>query len=169
MAARRLAELNPATYSSVEALGLCVIDAGTESQIADLAGIYKGLGKRTFALCDKQADSAKAAMETTVELLFMHGEKGIETIVGGRQSATKRLRNLLVTICQMNAERYVGDSKLHEMVTIAMEENWDVCSAHMEHITGAIGVVIADGSAAGEFYAPGVELAAMCTCTSMLR
>jgi putative ATP-dependent endonuclease of OLD family len=45
VAARRLSELNPATYASLEALGICIIDAGTESQIADLAGLYKGLGK----------------------------------------------------------------------------------------------------------------------------
>ena len=36
------------------------------------------------------------------------------------------------TIHRMNSERYVGDSKLHEMVAIAMEEDWDVCVAHME-------------------------------------
>jgi putative ATP-dependent endonuclease of the OLD family len=81
VAARRLAELNPATYASVEALGVCVIDAGTETQIADLAGLYKGLGKRTFALCDKQSDAAKAAIEARVERLFMHEEKGFENLV----------------------------------------------------------------------------------------
>ena len=32
----------------------------------------------------------------------------------------------------MNTERYVGNSKLHEMVAIAMEEDWDVCVAHIE-------------------------------------
>lgn len=97
VAARRLAELNPATYSSVEALGVCVIDAGTESQIADLAGIYKGLGKRTFALCDKQADAAKAAIEATVELLFMHSEKGIENLIlkNTTQAALQRFAGLL--------------------------------------------------------------------------
>lgn len=81
VAARRLAELNPAVYSSVEALGVCVIDAGTESQIADLAKLYKGLGKRTFALCDKQTDEAKARIEPHVECLFMHEEKGIEDLI----------------------------------------------------------------------------------------
>jgi hypothetical protein len=45
----------------------------------------------------------------------------------------------------MNTERYVGDSKLHEMVEIAMEEDWDVCVAHIECITGIIGEVIAQG------------------------
>jgi putative ATP-dependent endonuclease of OLD family len=81
VAARRLSELNPATYASIEALGICIIDAGTESQIADLAALYKGLGKRTFGLCDKQTDPAKAAIEAQVERLFMHEEKGIEDLI----------------------------------------------------------------------------------------
>lgn len=80
-AVRRLAELNPAIYSSLEALGLCIIDAGSESQIADLALLYRGLGKRTFAVCDKQTDAAKGAIESQVEHLFMHEEKGIEDLV----------------------------------------------------------------------------------------
>jgi putative ATP-dependent endonuclease of the OLD family len=57
--ARRLSELNPATYSSLEALGVSVIDAGSDSQIADLAQLYKSLGKETFAICDKQTDEKK--------------------------------------------------------------------------------------------------------------
>lgn len=81
VAARRLSELNPATYASLEALGVCIIDAGTETQIADLGALYKSLGKRTFALCDKQTDPAKAAIEAQVERLFMHGEKGIEDLI----------------------------------------------------------------------------------------
>lgn len=79
--ARRLAELNPATYASLEALGVCVIDAGSETQIADLGALYKSLGKRTFALCDEQTDGAKAAIEAQVERLFMHDEKGIEDLI----------------------------------------------------------------------------------------
>jgi putative ATP-dependent endonuclease of OLD family len=81
VAARRLSELNPATYASIEALGICIIDAGTESQIADLAALYRGLGKQTFGLCDKQTDPAKAAIEAQVEWLFMHEEKGIEDLI----------------------------------------------------------------------------------------
>lgn len=97
VAARRLAELNPTTYSSVEALGVCVIDAGTESQIADLAMLYKALGKRTFALCDKQTDEAKTVIEAQVERLFMHGEKGIEDLVlkNTTQAALERFAGTL--------------------------------------------------------------------------
>ncbi|MBU2960011.1 hypothetical protein KO516_04045 [Citreicella sp. C3M06] len=66
VAARRLSELNPATYASVEALGICIIDVGTETQIADLAGLNKGLGKRTFGHCDKQTEPAKVTIEAQV-------------------------------------------------------------------------------------------------------
>jgi putative ATP-dependent endonuclease of the OLD family len=62
-------------------LGICVIDAGTENQIADLGELYKGLGKQTFGLCDKQTDLAKANIEAHVERLFMHDEKGIEDLI----------------------------------------------------------------------------------------
>lgn len=97
VAARRLSELNAATYASIEALGICIIDAGTESQIADLAGLYKGLGKRTFGLCDKQTDPAKAAIEAQVERLFMHEEKGIEDLIlkNTTQEALERFSDAL--------------------------------------------------------------------------
>lgn len=97
VAARRLSELNPVAYASLEALGVCVIDAGTESQIADLASLYKSLGKRTFALCDKQTDPAKAAIEAQVDRLFMHEEKGIEDLIlkNTTQAALERFAEAL--------------------------------------------------------------------------
>jgi hypothetical protein len=73
-----------------------------------------------------------------------------------------------MTIHRMNSERFVGDSKLHEMVEIAMEESWEVCVAHMQTIVEAIGGVIAQGAASGEFDVTDVPLAAMCTCQAML-
>jgi hypothetical protein len=69
----------------------------------------------------------------------------------------------------MNCERYIGDSKLHEMVAIAMEESWEVCVAHMERITHTIAAVIAEGTASGEFETPDVPLAATCATTAMMR
>jgi hypothetical protein len=39
----------------------------------------------------------------------------------------------------------------------------------MERITQTIASVIAEGAATGEFQAPDVPLAAMCTCTAMMR
>lgn len=79
--ARRLAELDSAKYSSLEALGICTIDAGTETQLADLGGLYRGLGKTVYAVCDKQSATDEAAIKAKVDELFMHQETGIEDLV----------------------------------------------------------------------------------------
>jgi AcrR family transcriptional regulator len=94
-------------------------------------------------------DSKKAIHEGVARTLMGGVEDATEAIAAKRGSAASRLRELMTTIHRMNCERYVGDSKLHEMVEIAMEESWEVCVAHMERITHTIGAVIADGAASG--------------------
>src|SRR5882672_8573948 len=115
-------------------------------------------------------DSKKAIHEGVARGLMGGVEDAAQTIATGRGStAASRLRELMTTINRMNTERYVVDSKLHEMVEIAMEESWDVCIAHMERITETIGSVIGEGVATGEFEVSDVPLAAMCACTGMMR
>lgn len=80
-AARRLSELNPETYAPLEALGICTLDAGSETQIADLSKLYRELGKQVYAVCDKQEPDGEAAIKAEVDELFMHGEKGFEALV----------------------------------------------------------------------------------------
>jgi putative ATP-dependent endonuclease of the OLD family len=97
VACRRLAELKPDTYSSLEALGICTVDAGSEGNIPGMAQLYRELGKRTFALCDKQDDVDQIAIEIWVELLLMHEEKGFEDLVlkGTTEAALKRFAKLI--------------------------------------------------------------------------
>src|SRR3954453_1642756 len=114
-------------------------------------------------------DSKKAIHEGVARIMMGEVEDAARAILRGPGSATAWLRELLSTVHRMNSERYVGDSKLHEMVEIAMEESWEVCVVHMERITQTIASVIAQGVAAGEFEATDVPLAAMCTCTAMMR
>ena len=114
-------------------------------------------------------DSKKAIHEGVARTMMGGVEAEARRIMAQPGPAKPRLRELLKTINRMNTERYVGDSKLHEMVAIAMEEDWDVCVAHIQCITGMIGEVIAQGVASGEFEAPDLPLAALCTCTGMIR
>lgn len=94
---RRLAELKSDTYSSLEALGICTIDAGGETNIPDMAKLYRELGKRTFSICDKQDAKNKVLIEAQVELLLMHDEKGFEDIVlkNTTDEALKRFTKLI--------------------------------------------------------------------------
>jgi AcrR family transcriptional regulator len=114
-------------------------------------------------------DSKKAINEGVARGLMGEVEEAAHAIVIRPGPAADRLRELLTTVHRMNSERYVGDSKLHEMVAIAMEESWDVCVAHMLMITSVIGEVIAQGAAAGEFEVADLQTASMCACTAMMR
>jgi len=114
-------------------------------------------------------DSKKSINAGVARRLMGQVEQASQAIVVSRGSAAGRLRKLLTTVHQMNSARYVGDSKMHEMVACAMEENWDVCRAHMEFIIGLIANVIASGVASGEFRVPDAGTAAMCTCAAMVR
>ena len=114
-------------------------------------------------------DSKKAIHEGVARGLMGGVEDAAQAVAAGPGSAASRLRELMTTVHRMNSERYVGDSKLHEMVEVAMEESWEVCVAHMERITQTVGSVIAQGAASGEFEPTDVPLAAMCACTAMMR
>ncbi len=114
-------------------------------------------------------DSKKAIHEGVARSLMGEVEDAARAIVVRTGPAAVRLRELLTTIHRMNSERYVGDSKLHEMVEVAMEESWDVCMAHMQTLTEGIAAVIAQGVASGEFETPDVPTSALCVCTAMVR
>lgn len=94
---RLLSELKPDTYRSLEAMGVCVVDAGSETNIPGMAKLYRELGKRTFAVCDKQEAAHQALIEQEVECLLMHGEKGFEAMVlkGTTENALKRFASTI--------------------------------------------------------------------------
>ena len=114
-------------------------------------------------------DSKKSIHEGVARGMMGGVEEAAQAIAAQAGPAATRLREMMKTVHRMNAERYVGDSKLHEMVEIAMQEDWDVCVAHMECIASTLGLVIAQGAASGEFEAPDLKLASLCACTAMMR
>jgi AcrR family transcriptional regulator len=136
-----------------------------KTTVADIAKVLRMSPANVY----RYFDSKKAIHEGVARTLMGGVEDAAEAIAARHGSAASRLRELMTTIHRMNCERYVGDSKLHEMVEIAMEESWEVCVAHMQRITETIARVIAEGAASGEFEAPDVPLAAMCACTAMMR
>src|SRR5262245_26225207 len=75
-------------------------------------------------------DSKKSINVEVARRLMRQVEGESQAIAKAAGRPPKRLRELLRTIHRMNADRYVGDAKMHEMFAVAMEENWDICRAH---------------------------------------
>jgi AcrR family transcriptional regulator len=136
-----------------------------KTTVADIAKVLRMSPANVYRFFD----SKKAIHQAVARGLMGEVEEAAQAIAARPGPAVGRLRELLSTIHHMNSERYVGDAKLHEMVAIAMEENWDVCNAHIQLIGEIIGAVIGQGVASGEFEVADVSLAATCTCMAMMR
>ncbi|MFC0242088.1 TetR family transcriptional regulator [Rhodopseudomonas telluris] len=136
-----------------------------KTTVADIAKVLQMSPANVYRFFD----SKKAIHSGVARHLMGEVEQAAASIAAESGPAGDRLRKLLSTVHRMNRERYVGDEKLHEMVAIAMEENWDVCVLHMQQIVGAITQIVTQGAASGEFDVPDVAVAAGCTCTAMMR
>ena len=153
-----------------------------ERILAVAAGLFREIGYQKTTVADiarllrmspanvyRFFDSKKSIHKGVARGLMSEVEDAAQAIAARCVPAASKLRELMTAIHRMNSERYVGDSKLHEMVEVAMQESWDVCVAHMQRVTETIGAVIAEGAASGEFEVHDVPQAAMCACTAMTR
>jgi putative ATP-dependent endonuclease of OLD family len=80
-AARRLAELDPQTYASLEALGIAVFNARSDNQVAGFGTFFRGLGKTVFAVYDKQTDAGQAQIVASVDHAYEAPTKGFEALL----------------------------------------------------------------------------------------
>lgn len=97
-AARRLADLHPNQFRSLENLGIAVVDAATDSQVAPLGAYYKNLGKVVLAVFDKQSPAKKLEIEAVVHYAFEAPENGFEDVIlkGTSEAALRRFGLALV-------------------------------------------------------------------------
>lgn len=72
-------------------------------------------------------------------------------IVEGEGGAGERLRALIRNNERMNAERFIGERKLHEMVQVALDEDWPIVDEYVAAMRMLMARLVADGVASGEF------------------
>jgi putative ATP-dependent endonuclease of the OLD family len=97
-AARRLHELYPEEFRSLEALGVAIVDAETDSQVALLGDHYKKLGKIVFAVFDQQSPEQRTAIHAAVKYPYEAAEKGFENVLlnGTTETAIRRYAASLI-------------------------------------------------------------------------
>lgn len=101
--------------------------------------------------------------------LMSEVEQAAQGIVRGPGAAEERLRALILSNEAMNAERYVVDRKLHDMVEAAIDENWPIISDHIDRIDAAIEDIIRSGMESGEFAKGDAQLAARLVHAACIR
>lgn len=100
--ARRLHELHPEEFKSLEALGIAIVNAETDSQVDPLGNFYHSLGKIVFAVFDLQTPNRKVEIEAAVDYPYESPEKGFENVIlnGTDECALRRYANSLVSNSQ---------------------------------------------------------------------
>jgi AcrR family transcriptional regulator len=95
-------------------------------------------------------------------------EAAVRTIADAKGPADVRLADAFRTINRLNTACYLSDKKMHEMVVVAMDENWGMVLEHLHVMDGLISEIIADGVKQGLFKVTDVLRAARCVKAAMI-
>ncbi len=83
--------------------------------------------------------------------LLAEGQALATRIVNGTGTASERLQRFIGEVHSYNKSRYTEEHRIHEMVAIAMSENWPAIDEHCHEVCQMLAVLIAEGQASGEF------------------
>lgn len=99
VAARRLNHKKPSKYNTLEALGVAIINAETDSQVEPLGTFFKSLGKTVYAIFDKQPEKVKKAIAASVDHAYEGPESSFEELIlkHSDDEALKRFAYKLIT------------------------------------------------------------------------
>ena len=123
---------------------------------------YYGYGKTTIAdiseACGMSAanvyrffPSKSALMEAICGRLIAEMEMRLYEIVRRPIPASERLTLFIEEIYRHTRENLLDHRKVHEMVVVAMEEQWLAIRNHLDRTAAYLGELINDGIALGEF------------------
>jgi len=71
----------------------------------------------------------------------------------GEGNAADRLRAMFALMQQQTMALFFNDRRMHDMVAVALEQNWDVIRAHVHTIDAVLAHILRDGQASGDFAA----------------
>ncbi len=82
--------------------------------------------------------------------------------------APEKLSRLLTAIHEHHKVTLIKEKRTHEMVAVAMQENWAIIKAHIERVTTIIEGIIREGVEVGEFEVEDPAEAARCVKTAFV-
>jgi AcrR family transcriptional regulator len=93
----------------------------------------------------------------------------VATISAEGGTAAERLRAALTALQRFHVERFTVEKKLHDLVAIAISDNWPMVHEYVQRMDTIFAGIIADGMASGEFRKSDPITAARCVHTAMIR
>ncbi len=107
--------------------------------------------------------SKSALTEAICSRMISEFEQSLFQIVRADKPAVERINYFIEAIHRHTVENLLDHAKVHEMVVVAMEEQWHAIKAHLDRVCSYIELIIQDGVRRGEFPEQDTALAAKCT------
>lgn len=85
--------------------------------------------------------------------LMLEVDQLMESIVSAPETATERLRSYFFELHRNNKDKLTHEHRIHDMVEVAMAENWPAIECHCNSMVGYLARIVADGVESGEFRA----------------
>ena len=104
---------------------------------------------------------SKAAINETIAAMWLSELAGQALkIAQSEETASDRLKTLILDNLQTIRDHYTDENRVHEMVSVAIEQQWHVVARHLGAMRRIYQQVIEDGNARGEFHVDDPETVA---------
>ena len=127
----------------------------TVADIADACGMSSANVYRFFA-------SKSQINEAIFDRIISDLEGQLRQIAIADAPASERLTRFIELIASHTVDILVQEKKVHDMVVVAMEEQWGSIERHLQVTRAMIEDIIVSGIASGEFRPQDAHLAAKC-------
>ena len=94
--------------------------------------------------------SKHAIVEAICSRCLAEIDENAWAVARARGSVHQRLDRLFQGIIRYHKENFIAEKRLHDIVLIAIEENWQAILAHKQTVRNAIELVLRDGIESGE-------------------
>jgi AcrR family transcriptional regulator len=139
----------------------------TRARIVEAAeALFRRLGYAKTAVADIAAElkmspanvyrffpSKQAIVDAICQRCLAEVEEEAWATARAKAPAADRLERLILDILKYHKENLLTETRVHDMVLVAIENSWDAIRAHKETMHRVVEVILRDGIAAGEFEA----------------
>lgn len=118
-----------------------------KTNVADIARELSMSSGNIYRFFASKADIQQALVRRMLAAQF----QAVKAQAAGPGTATERLKQHLILVHKMTVETMLDEEKVHEMVVVAMDQQWPVIQEHLQQIRLVVTDLIREGIAAGEF------------------
>ena len=95
--------------------------------------------------------SKNAIVDAICRRCLSEVEEKAWAVARSKAPAGQRVERLILEILAYHKENLLVEKRVHDMVLVAMEQNWDAILAHKETVRTVVELILRDGIQAGEF------------------